>query len=370
MRLSDEYWDRISILFEICQDHAQEKWDEILSGSGETNYLILEEVRKLLISNKQALIYFDSLRKNIENDLSKQNEQFFPKEGDLIGKFRIKKVISRGSMAGVYLAERADGLLNRFVAVKIMRLSCLSGRLHKNFRTEKQILASLNHPNIARFYDGGVTSDGFPYIVMEYIKGLPVDRYCEENQLDLYNRLLLFIQICDAIHHAHNNLIVHRDIKPANILVTEDGTIKLLDFGISSVIDKTGISSSQETGFSGTISYASPEQLDGKATTPASDIYQMGKVLYRIITCIHHTSLKDHNNEGVSGNRFSNFSAVMRKKYRKTYPLSLQRDLHALLLKSMSADPRRRYLTASSFKSDLKDLLYCFHPDAGRSSWQ
>ena len=283
-------------------------------------------------------------------------------------KFRRKKAISRGNMAGVYLAERADGLFNRFLAVKIMRLSCLSGRLHKNFRTEKQILASFNHPNIARFYDEGVTSDGFPYIVMEYIKGLPVDRYCEVNQLDLYNRLILFIQICDAIHHAHNNFIVHRDIKPANILVTEYGTIKLLDFGISSITDKKGISSSQETGFSGTISYASPEQLDGKATTPASDIYQMGMFLYRIITGIHHTSLKDQNNEGVPGHRFSNFSAVLRKKYRKTYPLSLQRDLHALLLKSMSADPKRRHLTASSFKSDLENLLYSSSPDAWLSN--
>ncbi len=358
MRLPDAYWDRISILFEICQDHPQEKWDEILSGSGETSSLILGEVRKLLISNKQALIYFDSLRKNIENDLSEQHTQYFPKEGDLIGKFRILEAINRGGMSGVYLAESADGHFNRFVAVKIMRLSCPSGRLRKNFKIEKHILACINHPNIARFYDAGVTDDGFPYIVMEYIKGLPVDRYCEINQLELFKRLLLFMQICDAIGHAHDNNIVHRDIKPGNILVAEDGTIKLLDFGISSITDNKGISTSQDNGFSGTIRYASPEQLDGKATTPASDIYQMGKVLYRIIAGIHHTSLKDQNNEGVSGQGFLNFSAVLRKKYRKTYPLSLQRDLHALLLKSMSADPERRHLTAGSFKGDLENLLY------------
>ncbi len=361
MRLSDETWDRISHLFEICQDHPQEKWNKILSGSGEKNSLILKEVIELLNNNKQARIYFDSLRKKIETDLSKQDPQDFLREGDFVGKFRIIEAISRSGMSGVYLAESTDGSFNRFVAVKVIRLSCLSGRRHKNFKIEKHILKCINHPNIANYYGTGVTEEGFPFIVMEYIKGLPVDRYCEENQLDLYNRLLLYIQICDALQHAHNNFIVHRDIKPGNILVTDDGTIKLLDFGISSITDRKGKSSVQETGFSGTISYASPEQLDGRATTPASDIYQMGKVLYLIITGSNYTLTEDHNKDDGSGeNRFLNFSADLRKKFQKTYPLPLQRDLHSILVKSMSINPELRHLNATSLKSDLENLVKLF----------
>src|SRR5678816_2561291 len=178
-------------------------------------------------------------------------------------------------MGAVYLAERADEQFQQQVAVKLIGGRVAGGALARRFRAERQILANLNHPNIARLLDGGAGEDGVPYLAMEYIDGIRLDRYCDEHGLDVRQRLQLFQQVCAAVQYAHQHLVVHRDIKPSNILVTEDGIPKLLDFGIAKILDP---SSGPETTLLRpmTPEYASPEQIRGEAITTATDVYSLG----------------------------------------------------------------------------------------------
>ena len=158
--------------------------------------------------------------------------------GARIGPYRLVGELGRGGMGTVYLAERADGQFEQQVAIKFVRQGRFRDDLRRRFRHEQQILASLKHPNIARLYDGGITDDGSPYLVMEYVEGVSIDQYCDRHHLPTQQRLTLFRTVCEAVHYAHQNLVVHRDLKPSNILVTEEGTVKLLDFGIAKLIDE------------------------------------------------------------------------------------------------------------------------------------
>ncbi|MET0533182.1 MAG: protein kinase, partial [Steroidobacter sp.] len=157
--------------------------------------------------------------------------------GQMIGAYRLVRSLGQGGMGEVFLAERADDQFRQKVAIKVVRRGLLSRHIEGRLRQERQILASLDHPNIARLYDGGTTGDGTPYIVMEYIDGEPLDLYCDHRKLTIEQRLRLFITVCSAVHRAHQSLIVHRDLKPSNILVTTDGVPKLLDFGIAKMLD-------------------------------------------------------------------------------------------------------------------------------------
>jgi serine/threonine protein kinase len=194
-------------------------------------------------------------------------------------------------MGAVYLAARADDQFKKRVAVKLLRRGLDSEDILRRFRHERQILASLDHPNIARLLDGGMTDDGLPYFVMEYIEGTPLDRYCDERRLSTTERLKLFRQVCAAVYHAHQNLIVHRDLKPSNILVTKDGEPKLLDFGIAKLLNPELTAHTMAPTATGirlmTPNYASPEQIRGKNITTASDIYSLGVLLYHLLTGHH-----------------------------------------------------------------------------------
>ena len=191
--------------------------------------------------------------------------------------------IGHGGMGEVYRAVRADGQYDKQVAIKLVRVGLDSPFLVERFRHERQILASLDHPNIARLHDGGTTDNGIPYLVMELIKGTPIDHYCDEHDLDIAERLQLFTQVCSAVQYAHQRLVIHRDIKPSNILVTEDKVPKLLDFGIAKIVDPLG---GVETTLMQpmTPEYASPEQIRGEPITTATDVYSLGVVLYRMLT--------------------------------------------------------------------------------------
>ena len=205
-----------------------------------------------------------------------------------VGPYRLLKQVGQGGMSTVYLATRADDAYHRQVVVKVVRSDKQSASLLRRLKVERQILANLEHPNIARLYDGGSTLDGNPYFVMEYVEGIPIDTYCEQNELSIDARLALFRKVCEALAYAHQNLVVHRDIKPPNILVTASGEPKLLDFGIAKLLNPSLAASELEptAAFQRlmTPSYASPEQVRGEVITTVSDVYSLGVLLYLLLT--------------------------------------------------------------------------------------
>ena len=223
----------------------------------------------------------------------------WPEGGRRMGPYELLRPIGQGGMSTVYLATRVDGQYRREVAIKLIRRGFETAQVLHRFRTERQILAQLEHPSIARLYDGGTTEQGFPFLVMEYIEGLPLDRYCDHHRLSVAQRLALFREVCLAAHHAHRSLLVHRDLKPSNILVTREGQVKLLDFGIAKLLaDQHPAAGSEDGARIGltptafdtstgvrpmTPGYASPEQIRGQAITTASDIYALGVLLYRLL---------------------------------------------------------------------------------------
>ena len=210
-----------------------------------------------------------------------------PARGRRIGPYRVLRELGRGGMGVVYLAERDDGQYRRRVAVKVLRASQDADELHQRFLAERQILASLNHAHIAQLLDGGVSDGQLPYLVIEYVDGLPITEYCDRQKLDVPARLRLFREVCGAVHHAHQNLVLHRDLKPGNVLVTGAGQVKLLDFGIAKLLNPTLAAVEQpvtRTAFRlMTPAYASPEQVRGDTLTTASDVYALGLLLYELL---------------------------------------------------------------------------------------
>ena len=208
--------------------------------------------------------------------------------GDLIGPYRVLRTLGAGGMGEVYLAERADAQFEQQVAIKVVNGGALGRGVHSRLRMERQILAQLDHPNIAHLLDGGSLADGSAYIVMEYVDGVAIDVYCDTNRLDTNSRLKLFQTVCAAVHYAHQNLIVHRDLKPSNILVTSAGIPKLLDFGIAKLLDERQAGSHTFAVTHADIrvmtpDHASPEQVRGQAITTASDVYVLGVLLYKLL---------------------------------------------------------------------------------------
>jgi eukaryotic-like serine/threonine-protein kinase len=214
--------------------------------------------------------------------------------GRRIGVYQIVEEIGHGGMGEVYRGVRIDGQYEKQVAIKLVRSGYDSSLILERFRHERQILASLDHPNIARLLDGGTIEEGTPYLVMELIEGLPIDEYCDQHDLGIAERLQLFLQVCSAVQYAHQRLVVHRDLKPSNILVTTEGVPKLLDFGIAKILDP---SAGAETTLVRpmTPEYASPEQIRGEPITTASDVYSLGVVLYRLLTGRSPYRVNTHN---------------------------------------------------------------------------
>src|SRR5687768_7864196 len=206
--------------------------------------------------------------------------------GNRIGPYRILREIGRGGMGAVYLAERDDEQYRQQVAIKLINPGLGGETIRRRFRNEMQILADLNHPNIARLFDGGETTDGVPYLVMEYVEGSPINRYCNEHNLSTEQRLRLFCSVCDAVQYAHQHLVIHRDLKPGNVLVTSEGLPKLVDFGIAKLLaDGRSVSEATATAMPFmTPEYASPEQVRGLSVTTAADIYSLGVVLYELLS--------------------------------------------------------------------------------------
>src|ERR1035438_1389517 len=210
-------------------------------------------------------------------------------DGDRIGPYRVLRTLGVGGMGEVYLAERADAEFEQQVAIKVVFGSALARGVQSRLKIERQILAQLDHPNIAHLLDGGSLPDGTAYIVMEYVDGIPIDAFCDSNRLDIAARLRLFQTVCSAVHYAHQNLVVHRDLKPSNILVTAAGVPKLLDFGIAKLLDhRQAMQHTLAVTHADirvmTPDHASPEQIRGQAITTSSDVYVLGVLLYKLLT--------------------------------------------------------------------------------------
>jgi serine/threonine-protein kinase len=272
------------------------------------------------------------------------------------GPYRVVRLLGRGGMGTVYLAERADREYTREVAIKLLRHGPAGDTLLVHFRRERQILASLDHPNIARLLDGGTTDDGAPYFVMEHIRGEPIDDYCDARSLSVEERVRLFRDVVGAVSYAHQRLVVHRDIKPSNILVGADGVAKLLDFGIAKILDPDDPGpAATATGLRMmTREYASPEQVRGEPVTTATDVYALGLLLYELLV-----------GERPLVPRGGGPSAIERAVLEEEAPRpstrapaerrrELRGDLDAVVAKALEKDPRRRYPSAEALLSDLE----------------
>jgi serine/threonine protein kinase len=285
-------------------------------------------------------------------------------------------------MGSVYLAERVDGAYRKQVAIKLVRPGANSGEILERFRRERQILASLDHPNIARLIDGGSTEEGLPYFVMEYVEGLPIHRWADEHKHNVTQRLELFRSVCDAVRYAHQHLVVHRDLKPGNILVTNDGTVKLLDFGIAKVVEPEQAGGLPETATMAmpmTPEYASPEQIKGEAITTLTDVYSLGVVLYELLTghrpyhlmraALHEIArvILDQEParpsdvvttaESVPESITPETASEVREGDAQRLRKRLQGDLDCILLTALRKEPARRYSSVESFSDDLRRHL-------------
>lgn len=278
--MTSENWELLKDLFEqaLACDSPQEQRDFLANNCGE-NAALRSELESLLVEHSRMSAAF------LEQSPAGPLPPSLPREGSLVGAYRLERELGRGGMGTVFLAARADGAYQKQVAIKLVSAAGSSEELARRFLSERQILARLDHPNIARLVDGGTTEQGQPYLVMDYIEGIPIDRYCRERSLDLDQRLELFGRVCAAVAYANQNMVVHRDIKPTNILVTADGVPKLLDFGIAKLLraDPDG-SETRTLLLIGTPEYASPEQLSGRAITKSTDVYSLGVLLYELLT--------------------------------------------------------------------------------------
>ncbi len=306
-----------------------------------------------------------------------------------VGPYRILRELGRGGMGVVYLAERDDGQFRKRVAVKILRSSPDAEELHARFLAERQILASLNHPNIAQLLDGGVTDGRLPYLVMEYVDGVPITDYCDAQRLGLRARLALFSDVCAAVSHAHQNLIIHRDLKPSNITVTRDGQVKLLDFGIAKLMNPDlGAFTAPVTRTHHRVmtpEYASPEQIRGDPLTTASDVYSLGIVLYQVLTghspyrltrrsaqeiveavCerepdrpstrvmgTEHVYLEDGSTREITPDGVSGARGVTIERLRR----QLRGDVDAIVMMSLRKEAARRYGSADALGQDIARYL-------------
>lgn len=284
-----------------------------------------------------------------------------------VGPYQIDRLLGRGGMGAVYLAHRADGQFEQKVAIKLIDLPLATDLFRERFRQERQILAGLQHPYIARLLDGGVTDGGDLYLAMEYVDGVPIHKYCQEHHLNSVQRLSLFLGVCQAVQFAHQNLVVHRDLKPDNIYVAGDGTPRLLDFGTAKLISPSpGDRNSDLTrqGFTSfTPQYASPEQVLGNPITTASDTYSLGVLLYLLLTGHQPYELKEMTTAEMV--RVICEEPARRPTTDESSGRRLDPDLAAILLKALRKEPSERYLTAEQLAADIQAWLGG-HPVAAR----
>lgn len=290
--------------------------------------------------------------------------------GSEVDRYRIIREIGSGGMGSVFLAERSDGEFEQKAAVKIIKTGAISDAMLRRFRTERQILAALEHPNIAHLVDGGTTADNRPYLVMEYVEGSSITQYAAAKDLSVDQRLELFREVCSAVSFAHQKLVIHRDLKPSNILVTDDGKVKLLDFGIAKLLNAESSSETRTQAFAFTPDYASPEQICGEELSTATDVYSLGVVLFELLT-----GSRPHRFEGkgiaeiirtVTDDDIPTPSAAITTIGTRS---AIRGDLDNITLKALRKEPERRYRSVDQLSEDISRHLKGLPVSATKDTW-
>lgn len=367
-------WQRVEEIFGSAVEHPPASRAEAVAAACGDDQELRREVLSLLDSADSAADYFTDLasRAGVARTVEADGSRMI---GRTVGAYRLVRPLGGGGMGMVFLAERDDRQFQKEVALKLLRTGVASSEGRQRFLRERQILARLEHPGIARLLDGGVMEDGTPYYVMEYVEGLPIDRFCDEHRLPVSDRLELFLSVCEAVEHAHRHLVVHRDLKPGNILVGSDGRVKLLDFGIARVLDPLDAAAGATLASLAhpmTLAWASPEQVRGEVITTASDVYALGLLLYVLLTGSHpyrreFTSPGDAERvicleepaqpsarlaaaDAREGRRIGEARATSAQGLRGV----VAGDLDAVVMMALRKEPERRYASVSHLADDLR----------------
>ena len=351
-------WDAVSALFHDALDQPEATRVEFVRARSAQDATLGDRVLALLAEHESPDDFLETPAAALSHD---ELREPLPSNGR-IGPYRLLRELGRGGMGAVYLAARDDGEYQQQVALKLVKRGMDTDRIIARFRQERQLLAALDHPNIARLLDGGTTTDGRPYVVMEYVDGTGIREYCERQALSTDDRLVLFRTLCAAVQHAHQNLIVHRDIKAANVLVTSAGVPKLLDFGIARLLDASGTdgATATETLHALTPEYASPEQLAGAALSTSTDVYSLGVLLHELLTGTRPFA--------TAGRTLAELTRMVRETdppapssivatREPALARRLRGDLDTIVLMAIRKEPERRYRSVEQLSEDVRRHL-------------
>ena len=379
-------WQLLEEAFAQASDLSADEQDRFVDRFGQQHAKLVDQLRSLLAADRNGETGLSGSIESVTASLTQGVDSRW--KGRTIGPWTIVDRIADGGMGAVFRARRSDDEYEQTVAIKVTASRFPSDEAVARFRTERQILANLNHPNVAKLVDGGTTEDDQPYIAMEYVDGLPIDQYCDAQSLTLNERLRLFVKICTAVDYAHRNLIVHRDLKPSNVLVDADGEPKLLDFGIAKLLgQENNPSESQLTRFGirpMTPEYASPEQVRGETPTVATDVYALGVLLFRLLTgrspyattntsSAHEVEKAILESEPVRPSAVETHALADDAKKREgpilQYRKFLAGDLDNIVLKALHKQQQERYPSALALAEDINRYLNLQPVHARGSDW-
>lgn len=347
MQVND--WERVQEIFLEAADLSPSEQTEFLDRAC-GNTALRTDVESLLREDADAEAALDTV---IQTEAASILSEELLLVGGRLGAYRIIQEIGRGGMGSVYLAERDDHQYHKRVAIKVVKRGMDTVEVLRRFRHERQILAGLEHPYIARLIDGGTTPDGRPFFVMEKVEGQPINAHCAAHKLDLESHLRLFLRVCEAVSYAHRALVVHRDLKPGNILVTTEGVPKLLDFGVAKLLDPgadPGLTATRAGPL--TPEYASPEQVLGLPITTATDVYALGAILFELLTGTRAQTI-----ETVSQSEIERVVCETQPQRPSVLAKRLNSDLDNIVLMAMRKEPARRYGSVAEFAADLQRYL-------------
>lgn len=357
-------WDQVKEILASALELRPEERTEFVRRASRGDQALFDEVESLLLHYNRA----DSF---LENSPAARWPSFDPAAwaGKRIGAYKIVRQLGEGGMAVVYLGERGDEQFRKRVAIKMLKPGFYTAEIIHRFRNERQTLAALDHPNIVKLLDGGSTEDGLPYLVMDYVDGLPIDEYCGLHQLPPKSRLELFLSVCSAVQYAHRNLVIHRDLKPGNILITKEGVPRLLDFGIAKLLNPDFLQTPLVTRTEWrpmTLEYASPEQVRGEPVTHVSDVYSLGLLLYQLLT--GRRPFDTSNRSRVKIERMICEQEPIRPSEAPGCR-ALEGDLDTIIMKALRKEPTDRYASAEEFAADVQRYLRGLPVKAREPTW-